>query len=52
MAEIDPCLTSDDAPAAHYADENYGGSGYMAISLEGHTWYFGSYRPDSHWGGE
>lgn len=30
-------------------DEEYGGRGYMVSDLEGHQWYFGSYRPGQHW---
>jgi uncharacterized glyoxalase superfamily protein PhnB len=30
-------------------DEDYGSRGYMAKDLEGHLWYFGTYRPGSHW---
>jgi uncharacterized glyoxalase superfamily protein PhnB len=31
-------------------DEDYGSRGYMAKDLEGHVWYFGTYRPGAHWG--
>jgi uncharacterized glyoxalase superfamily protein PhnB len=30
-------------------DEDYGARGYMAEDLEGHQWYFGTYRPGAHW---
>jgi uncharacterized glyoxalase superfamily protein PhnB len=30
-------------------DEDYGGRGYMVEDLEGHQWYFGTYRPGAHW---
>lgn len=30
-------------------DEEYGGRGYMVADPEGHMWYFGTYRPGSHW---
>lgn len=30
-------------------NEEYGGRGYMAKDPEGHTWYFGSYRPGDWW---
>lgn len=30
-------------------DEDYGSRGYMAEDLEGHRWYFGTYRPGAHW---
>ncbi len=30
-------------------DEDYGSRGYMAEDLEGHVWYFGTYRPGAHW---
>jgi uncharacterized glyoxalase superfamily protein PhnB len=30
-------------------DEDYGSRGYMAKDLEGHLWYFGTYRPGAHW---
>jgi len=30
-------------------DEEYGSRGYMAKDLEGHVWYFGTYRPGAHW---
>jgi len=53
-----------DDPDAHHArakaagakitrplrDEEYGSRGYMADDLEGHQWYFGTYRPGAHWG--
>ncbi|MFN0243807.1 MAG: VOC family protein [Planctomycetota bacterium] len=29
--------------------EEYGGRGYMCNDPEGHTWYFGSYRPGDWW---
>ena len=56
-----------DDPDAHYRraraegaaimrdlrDEEYGSRGYMARDLEGHVWYFGTYRPGEYWeGGE
>lgn len=31
------------------ADAEYGGRGYEAEDVEGHRWYFGSYRPGSYW---
>lgn len=31
------------------ADEEYGSRGYSAADPEGHTWYFGTYRPGAHW---
>jgi uncharacterized glyoxalase superfamily protein PhnB len=31
-------------------DEEYGSRGYMAKDLEGHVWYFGTYRPGAYWG--
>jgi uncharacterized glyoxalase superfamily protein PhnB len=33
-------------------DEEYGARGYMAKDLEGHSWYFGNYRPGAHWDAE
>ena len=30
-------------------DEEFGGRGYMANDPEGHSWYFGSYRPGTYW---
>ena len=30
-------------------DEEYGSRGYMAKDLEGHQWYFGTYRPGAYW---
>jgi uncharacterized glyoxalase superfamily protein PhnB len=30
-------------------DEDYGSRGYMAKDIEGHQWYFGTYRPGEHW---
>jgi len=53
-----------DDPDAHHAraiaagaeiveplrDEDYGSRGYMARDLEGHLWYFGTYRPGAYWG--
>ncbi len=33
------------------ADEDYGSRGYMARDLEGHLWYFGTYRPGAYWDG-
>jgi uncharacterized glyoxalase superfamily protein PhnB len=58
------CVQVDD-PDSHFArakgagavilqelkDEEYGSRGYMARDLEGHQWYFGTYRPGAHWGG-
>lgn len=52
-----------DDPDAHYErakeagaeivreirDEDYGSRGYMARDLEGHLWYFGTYRPGAWW---
>ncbi len=52
-----------DDPDAHYAiamaagatvtralqTEDYGARGYMVRDPEGHTWYFGNYRPGEHW---
>jgi uncharacterized glyoxalase superfamily protein PhnB len=32
-------------------DEDYGSRGYMAKDLEGHLWYFGTYRPGAYWEG-
>jgi uncharacterized glyoxalase superfamily protein PhnB len=29
--------------------EEYGARGYMALDQEGHTWYFGNYRPGEYW---
>jgi uncharacterized glyoxalase superfamily protein PhnB len=29
--------------------EDYGATGYMAVDLEGHVWYFGNYRPGEFW---
>ncbi len=31
-------------------DEESGARGYMTEDLEGHVWYFGTYRPGLHWG--
>jgi len=56
------CVHVDD-PDEHYAravacgavitqelkDEEYGSRGYMAKDIEGHQWYFGTYRPGAHW---
>lgn len=56
------CVQVDD-PDAHYArakkagavvlqelkDEEYGSRGYMVKDLEGHHWYFGTYRPGAYW---
>lgn len=53
-----------DDPDAHYLraktagaeivrdlqDEEYGSRGYMTKDLEGHVWYFGTYRPGAYWG--
>ncbi|HKE01815.1 MAG TPA: VOC family protein [Planctomycetota bacterium] len=33
-------------------DEPFGGRGYMALDPEGHSWYFGNYRPGAHWGAD
>lgn len=33
-------------------DEDYGSRGYMARDLEGHSWYFGTYRPGAWWDAE
>jgi uncharacterized glyoxalase superfamily protein PhnB len=30
-------------------DEEYGSRGYMAKDLEGHSWFFGNYRPGAYW---
>lgn len=30
-------------------DEEFGARGYMVKDPEGHVWYFGNYRPGSHW---
>lgn len=30
-------------------DEDYGSRGYMAKDIEGHVWYFGTYRPGIYW---
>lgn len=52
-----------DDPDAHFAraeaagatilqelkDEEYGSRGYGAMDLEGHHWYFGTYRPGAYW---
>lgn len=52
-----------DDPDAHHArataagarvlrelqDEDYGSRGYMVEDVEGHHWYFGTYRPGAHW---
>ena len=59
------CVFVDD-PDAHFAraraegaeivqelrDEEYGARGYMARDPEGHTWYFGNYRPGAYWDSE
>ena len=29
--------------------EEYGARGYMALDPEGHSWYFGNYRPGEFW---
>ncbi len=56
------CVRVDDVDA-HYAramaagaqitrelkDEEYGSRGYMARDPEGHSWYFGTYRPGAYW---
>ncbi len=56
------CVQVDD-PDPHYAqakrcgaailrelrDEDFGGRGYMAKDCEGNQWYFGTYRPGTHW---
>jgi uncharacterized glyoxalase superfamily protein PhnB len=56
------CVRVED-PDAHFAraraagatilrelrDEDYGSRGYSAADLEGHRWYFGTYRPGEHW---
>jgi uncharacterized glyoxalase superfamily protein PhnB len=56
------CVYVED-PAAHYQrakaagaemvfeykDYDYGGSGYTAKDLEGHSWTFGSYLPGGYW---
>ena len=53
-----------DDPDAHHArakaagavivqplrDEEFGARGYLAKDLEGHQWYFATYRPGAHWG--
>ncbi|UTH74765.1 glyoxalase/bleomycin resistance/extradiol dioxygenase family protein [Chromobacterium sp. IIBBL 290-4] len=50
-------------PAAHYEQaraqgveilqalkrEEYGATGYLALDLEGHRWYFGDYVPGGYW---
>jgi uncharacterized glyoxalase superfamily protein PhnB len=52
-----------DNPDAHFArakacgativrdlqDEEHGSRGYTAKDLEGHEWYFGTYRPGAYW---
>lgn len=52
-----------DDPDAHFArakaagavvlqelkDEAFGSRGYVVADLEGHHWYFGTYRPGAHW---
>ena len=57
------CVRIDD-PDAHFLqakasgavilqdlkNEEYGSRGYMAKDLEGHHWYFGTYRPGAFWG--
>ena len=30
-------------------DEDYGARGYLARDPEGNQWYFGTYRPGTHW---
>jgi uncharacterized glyoxalase superfamily protein PhnB len=30
-------------------DQHFGGRGYAVRDLEGHHWFFGSYRPGEHW---
>ena len=30
-------------------DEDYGSRGYMVKDVEGHVWYFSTYRPGAHW---
>ena len=56
------CMSIDD-PDAHYQrskaagaeilqeikDEEYGSRGYMVRDIEGHIWYFGTYRPGAYW---
>ena len=56
------CLRIDD-PVSHYEnakargaeivqelqEEDFGSRGYMAKDLEGHVWYFGTYRPGEYW---
>jgi uncharacterized glyoxalase superfamily protein PhnB len=56
------CVQVDD-PDAHYAravaggaiiveepkDTDYGARGYQVKDLEGHSWYFGNYRPGAYW---
>jgi len=32
-------------------DEEYGARGYGVQDLEGHSWYFGDYRPGAYWDG-
>ena len=58
-----PCVRVDDVDA-HYQiakaagaeivrdlqDEDYGSRGYIAKDIEGHVWYFGTYRPGIYWG--
>lgn len=56
------CVQVDDADAhfarskeagaeivVELAEEEYGSRGYMAKDLEGHLWYFGTYRPGAYW---
>jgi len=32
-------------------DEEYGARGYGVKDIEGHSWYFGDYRPGAYWDG-
>lgn len=56
------CVQVDDPDAHHdrakaagakilqeLRDEDYGSRGYMVEDVEGHQWYFGTYRPGPHW---
>ena len=56
------CVQTD-TPDAHFAqaraagaiiiqepkDTEYGARGYLAKDVEGNHWYFGTYRPGTHW---
>jgi uncharacterized glyoxalase superfamily protein PhnB len=55
VAVADPdahCATARAAGARiidELKDAEHGGRGYEVEDLEGHRWYFGSYRPGSYW---